>query len=286
MKLVVISGLSGSGKSIALDALEDFGFYCIDNLPVALLPSFAARMDGGGLNSFYDKAAVGIDARNHREDLRHFPEILRDIRQAGIECDVVFLVANDDTLLKRFSETRRRHPLTQHDVSLAEAIKLEHELLAPISEHASLQIDSSHTNVHQLRDLIRERVARQQSPALSLLFLSFGYKHGIPADADYVFDIRCLPNPNWVARLRPLTGSDEPVRRFLDQQPRFVRMYEELRAFLDHWIPYFESENRVYLTTAIGCTGGQHRSVYMVELMANHFRGKGGDVIARHRELS
>ncbi len=286
MKLVVISGLSGSGKSIALEALEDFGFYCIDNLPIALLPAFASRMDGGVSNGVYDKAAVGIDARNHREDLRHFPAILRDIQQAGIECEVVFLVANNDTLLKRFSETRRRHPLTQQDISLAEAIKIEHELLAPISEHASLQIDTSHTNVHQLRDLIRERVARQHSLSLSLLFVSFGYKHGIPADADFVFDIRCLPNPNWVARLRPLTGMDQPVRRFLDQQPRFVQMYEELRSFLDHWIPCFESENRVYMTTAIGCTGGQHRSVYMVELMAEHFRGKRENVISRHRELS
>ncbi|HKJ22430.1 MAG TPA: RNase adapter RapZ [Gammaproteobacteria bacterium] len=286
MKLVVISGLSGSGKSIALEALEDFGFYCIDNLPIALLPAFASRMDGGVSNGVYDKAAVGIDARNHREDLRHFPAILRDIQQAGIECEVVFLVANDDTLLKRFSETRRRHPLTQQDISLAEAIKIEHELLAPISEHASLQIDTSHTNVHQLRDLIRERVARQHSLSLSLLFVSFGYKHGIPADADFVFDIRCLPNPNWVARLRPLTGIDQPVRRFLDQQPRFVQMYEELRTFFDHWIPCFESENRVYMTTAIGCTGGQHRSVYMVELMAEHFRGKRENVISRHRELS
>lgn len=286
MKLVVISGLSGSGKSIALEALEDFGFYCIDNLPIALLPAFASRMDGGVSNGVYDKAAVGIDARNHREDLRHFPAILRDIQQAGIECEVVFLVANDDTLLKRFSETRRRHPLTQQDISLAEAIKIEHELLAPISEHASLQIDTSHTNVHQLRDLIRERVARQHSLSLSLLFVSFGYKHGIPADADFVFDIRCLPNPNWVARLRPLTGMDQPVRRFLDQQPRFVQMYEELRTFFDHWIPCFESENRVYMTTAIGCTGGQHRSVYMVELMAEHFRGKRENVISRHRELS
>ena len=286
MKLVVISGLSGSGKSIALEALEDLGFYCIDNLPIALLPAFASRMDGGVSNGVYDKAAVGIDARNHREDLRHFPAILRDIQQAGVECEVVFLVANDDTLLKRFSETRRRHPLTQQDISLAEAIKIEHELLAPISEHASLQIDTSHTNVHQLRDLIRERVARQHSLSLSLLFVSFGYKHGIPADADFVFDIRCLPNPNWVARLRPLTGIDQPVRRFLDQQPRFVQMYEELRTFFDHWIPCFESENRVYMTTAIGCTGGQHRSVYMVELMAEHFRGKRENVISRHRELS
>lgn len=286
MKLVVISGLSGSGKSIALEALEDFGFYCIDNLPIALLPSFAARMSGATPNQFYDKAAVGIDARNHREDLQHFPAILRDMENAGIKCEVVYLVANDDTLLKRFSETRRKHPLTRRDVSLAEAIKMERKLLAPISEHASLQIDTSHTNVHQLRGLIRERVVRQTSPALSLLFLSFGYKHGIPADADFVFDIRCLPNPNWVPRLRSFTGMDREVRQFLDQQPRFVQMYEELRSFLERWIPCFEVENRIYMTTAIGCTGGQHRSVYMVELMADYFGARRENVLSRHRELS
>lgn len=286
MKLVVISGLSGSGKSIALEALEDFGFYCIDNLPVALLPLFVRQMGGSGPQGLYDQAAVGIDARNHRDDLRIFPQTLKDIAAAGIECEVVFLVANNDTLLKRFSETRRKHPLTRPDVSLVEAIELERQLLAPISEHASLHIDTGRTNVHQLRNLIRERVARQDSPALSLLFLSFGYKHGVPADADYVFDIRCLPNPNWVPRLRPLTGMDEPVRQFLDQQPRFVQMFDELKAFLERWIPCFQSENRSYLTTAIGCTGGQHRSVYMAELLAGHFGARRDSVLARHRELS
>jgi UPF0042 nucleotide-binding protein len=286
MKLVVISGLSGSGKSIALESLEDFGFYCIDNLPIALLPVFASQMVGPTSKRFYNQAAVGIDARNHHEDLQHFPKILSEIAAAGIECEVVFLVANNETLLKRFSETRRKHPLTRQDVSLAEAIRVERRLLAPISEHASLQIDTSSTNVHQLRELIRERVVKHQSPSLSLLFLSFGYKHGVPADADFVFDVRCLPNPNWVPNLRQLTGMDAPVRQFLDQQPRFTKMYDELRVFLGNWIPCFESENRTYMTTAIGCTGGQHRSVYMVELMAAYFRTLRDNVLSRHRELS
>lgn len=285
MKLVVISGLSGSGKSIALEAMEDFGYYCIDNLPIALLPVFATQIEQKS-KQFYDKAAVGIDARNHHEDLQRFPAILADIQQNGIDCEVVFLEADNDTLLKRFSETRRKHPLTHPDVSLAEAINKERRLLAPISEHASLHLDSSHTNVHQLRDLIRERVVRQHSATLSLLFLSFGYKHGVPADADFVFDIRCLPNPNWVPSLRSHTGMDKEVRDFLDQQPRFRQMFEELKVFLEHWLPCFEAENRIYMTTAIGCTGGQHRSVYMVDLLAGHFQQQRDNVLSRHRELS
>lgn len=285
MKLIIVSGLSGSGKSIALNTLEDLDYYCIDNLPVGMLRAFADQMigDWGRNRSDY---AVGIDARNSSQDLEHFPKLLTELRELGIECTIFFLQSEPDILLKRFSETRRKHPLTGKNTALADAIALERNLLEPVAAKADLFIDTSTTTVHQLRDLIRDRVALDQPNAMSLLFQSFGYKHGIPSDSDFVFDVRCLPNPHWEAELRPFTGRDQAVVDFLERQGAVMSMLEQLTALLEQWIPCFENENRSYMTVAIGCTGGQHRSVYMVERLAAHFRQRRANVMVRHRELS
>jgi UPF0042 nucleotide-binding protein len=211
---------------------------------------------------------------------------LEQVRAQGIKCEILFLTADDHTLLKRFSETRRKHPLSGANVPLNEAVEAERRLLSPVAADADWHLDTSHTNVHQLRVLVRERLGRGEVHTLSLLFLSFGYKHGVPPDADYVFDVRCLPNPYWEPHLRRLTGVDVEVRAFLEQQPAVSRMFEGIRDFLDIWVPAFEAENRSYITVAVGCTGGYHRSVYLVERLATHFRGSHSHVLTRHRELS
>ncbi len=283
MKLVIVSGLSGSGKSTVLHVLEDLRYYAIDNLPVSLLASFAAQMIENP-EKFYQLAAVGIDARNHPDDLRRFPSLLKGLREGGIHCEVLFLDADDHILIKRFSETRRKHPLSNEQVSLAEAIALERQLLDPISTEADLYLDTSRTNLHQLRGLIRERVAHKEGSGISLMFQSFGYKHGVPVDADIVFDVRCLPNPYWETHLRSLTGRDTPVKHFLQAQPMVEEMFEDISDYLARWIPRFEAVSRTYLTIAVGCTGGQHRSVYLVERLAAHFH-RHHEVIIRHREL-
>ncbi len=283
MRLVIISGLSGSGKSVALNTLEDSGFYCIDNLPVGLLGAFGRHVADTGANG-PQHYAVGIDARNHPDDLARFPEILRELAANGLQSEILFLDAEHQTLLKRFSETRRRHPLSGPDRPLAEAIQRERELLEPILERADLTIDTTTTTVHQLRDLVRERLTRQPF-RMSLLFESFGYKHGTPQDADLVFDARCLPNPHWEPELKPLTGRDEAVRVYLGEQELVQNWLADVQGFLERWIPQFERENRSYLTIAIGCTGGQHRSVYLVERLALAFRDRGEAVTVRHREL-
>jgi UPF0042 nucleotide-binding protein len=285
MRLIVTSGLSGSGKTIALQAMEDMGIYCIDNLPLKLLPSLAAHLKNAQTRPYKD-AAVGIDARNLADDFEEFPAVLEQVRAQGIKCEILFLTADDHTLLKRFSETRRKHPLSGANVPLNEAVEAERRLLSPVAADADWLLDTSHTNVHQLRVLVRERLGRTDEQTLSLLFLSFGYKHGLPPDADYVFDVRCLPNPYWEPHLRPLTGIDAEVRIFLEQQPAVGRMFEDIRDFLDNWVPSFEAENRSYMTVAVGCTGGYHRSVYLVERLATYFRTSRSNVLTRHRELS
>jgi UPF0042 nucleotide-binding protein len=285
MRLIVVSGLSGSGKTIALQAMEDMDIYCIDNLPYKLLPSLAAHLQNAP-RLHYKDAAVGIDARNLADDFEEFPTVLEQVRTQGIKCEILFLTADDPTLLKRFSETRRKHPLSGASVPLNEAIEAERRLLSPLAANADWHLDTSRTNVHQLRTLVRERLGRGEEQTLSLLFLSFGYKHGLPPDADFVFDVRCLPNPYWEPHLRPLTGIDGEVRTFLEQQPMVGRMFEGIRDFLEIWVPNFEAENRSYMTVAVGCTGGYHRSVYLVECLATHFRASRSNVLTRHRELS
>ncbi len=284
MKLVIVSGLSGSGKSVALDALEDLGFYCIDNLPLGLLAAFAQQITSSPRRN-YEHAAVGIDARNLSDDFQVFPDLLDEIKQLGLECEIIFLQADDETLIKRFSETRRKHPLTRMGVSLPEAIKMEREILGTLALSADWCIDTSMTNVHQLRDKIRDHM-HHKTRALSLTFFSFGYKHGIPLESDYVFDIRCLPNPHWVPQLRALTGLDDAVKAFLEQEAEMDEMFTHISSFLEHWIPRFEADNRTYMTVAIGCTGGQHRSVYLAKRLADHFAQSRENVLVRHRELS
>ncbi|MEE8429012.1 MAG: RNase adapter RapZ [Gammaproteobacteria bacterium] len=285
MRLVIVTGLSGSGKSVALRTLEDAGYYCIDNLPVALLEAFANQLLVTG-NLPPREAAVGIDARNQASDLNRFPDILAHLQNKGIETEILFLRADEPTLLRRYSETLRKHPLSGNKMSLADAIRQEKDLLDPIAENADIHIDTSRTNVHQLRALVRDRIAREKPQAISLLFQSFGYKHGIPTDADFVFDARCLPNPHWEPLLRPLTGLDQEVIDYLRAQPLVDQMLLSLSEFLEIWIPRFVENNRSYLSIAIGCTGGHHRSVYLTEMLASHFDKHHDDVLTRHRELS
>lgn len=284
MRLVIVSGTSGSGKSVALHTLEDLGYYCIDNLPVFLLRDLALGFQSAPGETF-DRTAVGIDARSQPRHLRELPGLVAELRATGVDCQVLFLDAQAETLIKRFSETRRKHPLTGDDRSLAEAIELERQLLKPILSEADLCIDTTHTNVHQLRDLVRERFGEHAPTTMSILLQTFGFKHGTPRDADFVIDVRCLPNPHWQPDLRPLTGLDPAVARFLEASPEALEMRDDLVAFFDRWLPRFEAEGRSYLTIAIGCTGGQHRSVYLGEQLRAHFAATGRKVLIRHREL-
>lgn len=284
MKLVIVSGLSGSGKSVALHTLEDLGYYCIDNLPLFLLRELAVGLEEPR-DGRASKTAVGIDARNQPERLGELPGLVRELRERDIDCHVLYLEAQPDTLIKRFSETRRKHPLTAEDRPLGEAIELERRLLEPIVSVSDLRIDTTHTNVHQLRDLVRDRLGDDTHSRLSILIQTFGFKHGSPRDADFVLDVRCLPNPHWHADLRPLTGRDEAVIRFLEESPEVRRMREDLIGFFDQWVPCFEAEGRSYLTIALGCTGGHHRSVYLGERLHQHFAAQGRKVMIRHREL-
>ncbi|HUG04680.1 MAG TPA: RNase adapter RapZ [Steroidobacteraceae bacterium] len=282
-RLVVVSGLSGSGKSVALNMLEDLGWYCIDNIPAGLvqaLVSHSVRTD----EPIYRRLAVGLDARNRPDDLAFIPELLDDLKRKGLRCEVLYLHAEDEVLLRRYAETRRRHPLTGSGISLADAIAEERRLLHPLIDSADLVIDTSRMSVHELRAMIGQRV--DPGPGrLSILFESFGYKHGTPGDADFVFDARTLPNPYWEPALQQLTGKDSRVVEFLEASPRVHEMAEDLTRFLERRLPDYETANRGYLTVAIGCTGGQHRSVYLVERLAAHFRGKYPQLLVRHNAL-
>jgi len=284
MKLVVISGVSGSGKSNALHVMEDLDYYCIDNLPVGLLPAFAEQTQASHSDAI-THAAIGIDARNLPDQLHRFPYILEQLKNKGVVVEIIFLDADNNILLKRFSETRRKHPLTENEIPLVEAIKKERELLSPIASRADLYFDTSRTNIYQLRDLIKERMTGSTSQNLSLLFESFGFKHGAPSDADFVFDARCLPNPHWDTTLRNFTGLDKPVIDFLKQHDVVDQMYNDIYKFVATWIPRFEAENRSYLTIAIGCTGGRHRSVFLAHQLAETFKNQRGNVHIRHRDL-
>jgi UPF0042 nucleotide-binding protein len=285
MELVIVSGLSGAGKSVALHTLEDLGYYCIDNLPLFLLKGLAVGLEDLSKPA-YRKTAVGIDARNQSEHLRELPALIEGLQTRSFLCRVLYLEAQPETLIKRFSETRRKHPLTDRDRSLAEAIDLERQLLEPILSDADLRIDTTHTNVHQLRDLVRERFSGDTQSQLSILLQTFGFKHGVPRDADFVLDVRCLPNPHWQPALRTLTGLDAKVAEFLEQARDATELRDDLVRFFDRWVPCFEADGRSYLTIAIGCTGGQHRSVYMADQLRRHFETQGRRVIVRHRELS
>ena len=284
MSMTIISGLSGSGKSVALHALEDLDYYCIDNLPVGMLLSLAREIHEQHISQISNVAA-GIDARNRPDQLARFPAILDELRSSGISCKILFLQADDATLLKRFSETRRKHPLSDNDTPLADAITRERELLVPITDNADLFIDTSRTNVHQLRKLVMDSIGHGDHTGFTLLLRSFGYKHGMPADADFVFDARCLPNPHWQPGLRAQTGLDQGVVDYLERHTIVEDYYYQLQDFLQQWIPQFKADNRRYLSIAIGCTGGQHRSVYLVDRLAKGMNKVYGDIVTRHREL-
>lgn len=280
--LVVLSGMSGSGKTVALRALEDLDFYCVDNLPAALLPRLVTAL-GGSLGQ-HRRIAVGVDARNRVEDLEQIPHMLSKLAAEGIVSHLVFVDSRDEVLIKRYSETRRRHPLSADGLSLADAIAEERRLVRSIKGIAETVIDTSDINVHELRRMIATRYAAA-SDGLSLLFESFAYKHGLPLDADFTFDARCLPNPHWDRSLRPLTGRDGPVRDFLDAQPLAEEYLGDIIGFLETWLPRFNSDDRTYVTVCIGCTGGRHRSVYLSEKLAEHFRPGKNEVLTFHREL-
>ncbi len=284
MRLVIVSGLSGSGKSVALHLLEDVGFYCIDNVPAALLGSMISQIIATA-DAFYENLAVGVDVRSRANDLDALPELIQRFRAQGIRCEIIFLHADEDSLLKRYAESRRPHPLSAQGMSLREALVREKELLGPVIACAELIIDTSHTSIYQLRDAVRGRVGLRAEPGLSILIESFGYKHGIPLDADFVFDLRCLPNPYWENTLRPLSGRDPQVMQYLEQHESVRRMFHDIAGFLEHWIPKYIDFNRNYLTVALGCTGGQHRSVYMAEKIAAALSKNYPQVLIRHNEL-
>jgi RNase adapter protein RapZ len=283
MKLVIVSGLSGAGKTVALKQYEDLGYFCIDNLPLALVGPVVAR----GLkdkDERYERLAVGIDARESPAEIRKFPRYLERLRGQGVETRIVFVHAEDATILQRYSETRRRHPLSSQSLSLADAITLERRLLEPISSLADAIIDTTGKNLHELREEIQGQVPGGGSGKLSVLFISFGYKNGVPDGVDFVFDARCLPNPHWEPSLRKSTGRDAATVAWLERHPDVERMYRDIHQFLQRWLPEFQKQDRAYLTVALGCTGGRHRSVYLAERLGQAFKDSVDHVSVRHRE--
>lgn len=282
--LIIVSGMSGSGKSVALKTFEDLDYYCVDNLPVALLPAFVRsliREDG-----IPPRLAVCIDARNRYSDLAQLAQWRAAVTELGLDAKLLFFDASDEVLFNRYADTRRRHPLSQLGLSLPEAIARERQITQPLREEADAIIDTSQLNVHQLRRRVITEFALNQNPELSLLFESFAYKRGVPADADFVFDARVLPNPHWNPELRPLSGRDAGVREFLDTQADVATYVGQVSGFLDTWLPRLRNDTRSYVTIAFGCTGGKHRSVYLAETLARHARDQGWQEVATfHREL-
>ena len=283
MKVVIISGRSGSGKSTALNLLEDEAYYCIDNLPVALIPQVIQHLRASDASE-YHKVAICVDARNAGQDLSNLAEQFKT-KPDDVDIDVLFLDAEDNRLIKRFSETRRRHPLSDKNTALSEAIINERKILEPIADIATLTIDTSSMSLHELRSTIKTRLVEKQGSGISILFQSFGFKQGIPVDTDFVFDIRILPNPHWDPNLRTFTGQDAAVIDFLNDHQEVEDMFLDIQSFVEKWLPMFEQNNRSYITIAVGCTGGQHRSVYMAERLGKYFSPLYANVQIRHREL-
>lgn len=284
-ELIIVSGLSGAGKSIVLDMLEDLDFYCIDNLPLSLLGTLHPRALAS-IDPRCQRMAIGIDARTGGH-IEQVPELLQSLQKANpnFRLRVIFLHADTEVLLRRFSETRRKHPLTDGDTSLNDALGNERKLLEPIASIADVTLDTSHTNLHELRELIREQLSAAEDSSMLLQLQSFGFKYGVPDGVDLVFDVRCLPNPHWDPALRRLTGQDQAIQAWLGQQPEVQAMADDILGFLKRWLPAYRKQNRNYLTVAIGCTGGQHRSVYLVEKLATELAGKDRRVLVRHSEI-
>ncbi len=285
MRVIVVSGLSGSGKSVALHLLEDLGFYCIDNLPAALLKPFIAHTVRSA-ESPYARSAIGLDARNTASEISTVPQLIDELKRSGIDCEVLYLVASDEELLRRFAETRRKHPMSRERVGLREAIDTERRLLEPIAYAADVIIDTSRMGVHELRQVVRLRVEQRAVGRLSITFESFGFKHGIPGDADFVFDARSLPNPYWEPTLRSLTGHDPAVIQYLESHGSVARLVDDIDRFIEARVPEYQASSRGYLTVAVGCTGGQHRSVYIVDRLAARFAARHAQVAARHCALA
>ncbi|MBT3205147.1 MAG: RNase adapter RapZ [Gammaproteobacteria bacterium] len=283
MKLVIVSGLSGSGKTIALHTLEDAGYFCVDNLPVCLLSDFVHSMKKNK-PALYDLISVAIDARCNIQDIAHFESIITEIKGLDVEVEILFLTSKVEKLLTRFNETRRRHPLSRKGLPLVEAIHLERSVLKNISSNADLTIDTSDLNVHELRNIINNRILQEDSETMAILVQSFGFKHGLPADTDFMFDVRCLPNPHWEGHLRPFSGKDTPVIEYLESFPAVANMEKSILDFMQQWIPCFEKEGRSYMTLSIGCTGGQHRSVYLAQKISAELKKTRSNVSLRHRE--
>ena len=285
MRILIITGLSGSGKSVALNTLEDDDFYCVDNLPVSLLPTFIDQCLEED-KPYHEKIAIGIDSRSGNESIDNLIDIVQKLKNDNVPVEVLFFGAEINTLIKRFSETRRKHPLTTQDIPLIKAIHLEKELLSKIADYADLNIDTTKTNVRQLRALVNKVVISKTANNLTIVVQSFGFKHGIPNDSDFMFDVRCLPNPYWQPNLRNLSGKDTAVINYLSSYSEVDRMIKSIIDFMQKWVPLFEEENRSYLTISIGCTGGHHRSVYCVNQLG-HELGKTMQhpITIRHREF-
>ena len=279
--IIIVSGMSGGGKSTALNALEDLGYYCIDNLPGALLPYFEPQISAN--QKLYEKVALGIDARSRESDLQVVLDWMVSLRETGVNCRLLFITAEKPVLIKRFSETRRRHPLTGSDKILPDAIENESRLLELLRRRSDLVIDSSHTNIHQLRRQVWNFVDRRSSD-MTIVFQSFAYKQGVPQDADFIFDARTLPNPHWQDELRELTGLDEPVRSWLQGDEQVIKMSRDIESFMETWLKSFQDAQRSYVTICIGCTGGKHRSVYLAERLAKSLGKSHENVLVHHRE--
>ncbi len=283
-RLIIVSGLSGAGKTVVLNTLEDLSYYTIDNLPLSLFNELIRQFSERAMG-LAPLIAIGIDARNSRADLVSLPKRAKSLLNKHVLTELIFIDADDDTLTKRFSETRRKHPLSSDSLSLLDAIHKERELTLKIAQAADLRIDTSYLDLNGLRDIVCERIACREKTTLSLQIISFGYKNGIPRDADFVFDLRCLPNPYWKKHLRQFSGKDQPIIDFLSTQERVLQMLNDLGGFFERWIPQFESDDRSYLSIAFGCTGGQHRSVFVAEHLAEKLKKQDKQIIIRHRDL-
>lgn len=277
-RILIVTGQSGSGKSSALQVLEDLGYYCIDNLPLALLPEIVAKLD---LENNLELLALGVDVRSTRADLQEFDHVFEQLQKHG-SVDIIFLTTQDQELIRRFGASRRPHPLASRFKSLIECIEEEKILLIPIKFRSTVHIDTTDKSVHDLKHTLLHKLG--QTDNLILILQSFGYKHGIPLDADYVFDVRHLPNPHWDLDLRPLSGLDQPVQEFLQQSDQVNEMFKDINAFLDKWLPAFSEGHRHYMTVSIGCTGGQHRSVYIVDRLKKALEAK-WSIQVLHREM-
>ena len=284
-RIILVSGLSGAGKSVVLHALEDLGYYCVDNLPASMLESFVGHALRAGSNEAYQHLAVGIDARDSDIGLSNIGDTIAQLRRSGLRCELLAVLATDAELLRRYGETKRRHPLAREGGSLQSAIAAERELLDPLIQSADLVIDTTHMGVHELREVVGQRIDRRRASQLSVTLVSFGFKHGVPGDCDFVFDARTLPNPYWNTTLRPFTGLDPEIIRFLDAQPAAQTFLNDLERYVIARIDEHQAANRRYLTIGIGCTGGQHRSVYLLERLRERLLPRLPELAIRHASL-